>query len=41
MFFHQNHGAGGGIGSIMVGKFVCLCLARKKPSELDLAVKLF
>ena len=45
---HQNHGAGGGNGSIMVGMFVCLCLASKKPSERefspppeqDLAVKL-
>ena len=49
MFLHQNHGAGGGNGSIMVGMFVCLCLASKKPSEreffvparTDLAVKLF
>jgi hypothetical protein len=23
---HQNHGAGGGNGSIMVEMFVCLCL---------------
>ncbi len=27
MLVHQNHGAGGEIGSIMVGMFVCLCLA--------------
>ena len=33
VFIHQNHGAGGGNGSIMVGMFVCLCLASKKPSE--------
>ena len=45
---HQNHGAGGGNGSIMVGMFVCLCLVSKKPSEreffvparTDLAIKL-
>jgi hypothetical protein len=48
VFIHQNHGAGGGNSSIMVGMFVCLCLASKKPSEqkffvpvgMDLAVKL-
>ena len=48
MFIHQNHGAGGGNGSIMVGMFVCLCLASKKPSKreffvparTDVAVKL-
>jgi hypothetical protein len=47
VFIHQNHGAGGGNCSIMVGMFVCLCLASKKPSERefflpdqDLAVKL-
>jgi hypothetical protein len=48
MFIHQNHGAGGGNGSIMVGMFVCMCLASKKPSKreffdparMDLAVKL-
>jgi hypothetical protein len=42
------HAAGGENGSIMVGMFVCLCLASKKPSEreifvpvgTDLAVKL-
>jgi hypothetical protein len=45
---HQNHGAGGGNGSIMVGMFVCLCLVSIKPSEreffvpagTDLSVKL-
>ena len=25
IFFHQNHAAGGGNSSIMVGMFVCLC----------------
>ena len=48
VFIHQNHGAGGGNGSIMVGKFVCLCLASQKPSKrefflparMDLGVKL-
>ena len=48
MFLHRNHGAGGGNGSIMVGMFVCLCLASKNSSErevfvparTDLAVKL-
>ncbi len=45
---YQNHGAGGGNCSIMVGVFVCLCLVSKKPSEwkfffpagTDLGVKL-
>ena len=49
MLVHQNHGAGGGNGSIMVGMFVCLCLASQKPSEREfflpagthLGVKLF
>jgi hypothetical protein len=48
MFVHQNHAAGGGNGSIMVGIFVCLCLASQKPSgreffvpaRTDLVVKL-
>jgi hypothetical protein len=48
MLVHQNYGAGGGNGSIMVGMFVCLCLVSKKPSEreffvpagMDLGVKL-
>ena len=39
----------GGNGSVMVGMFVCLCLARKKPSKweffvparMDLTIKLF
>jgi hypothetical protein len=30
IFVHQNHAAGGGIGSIMVKMFVCLCLASQK-----------
>ena len=38
MFIHQNHGAGGGNGSIMVGMFVCLCLASKKPSKWEFFV---
>ena len=38
MFLHQNHGAGGGNGSVMVGMFVCLCLASKKPSEREIFV---
>ena len=29
---HQNHAAGGKNSSIMVGMFVCLCLASQKPS---------
>jgi len=48
VFIHQNHGAGGENGSIMVVVFVCSSLASKKPSEreffvpagMDLAVKL-
>jgi hypothetical protein len=48
MFVHQNHAAGGGNSSIMVGMFVCLYLASQKPSEreffiptrMDLVVKL-
>ncbi len=35
---HQNHGAGGGNGSIMVGMFVCLYLVSKKPSEQEFFV---
>ncbi len=35
---HQNHGSGGGNGSIMVGMFVCLCLVSKKPSEREFFV---
>jgi hypothetical protein len=33
-----RHAAGGENGSIMVGMFVCLCLASQKPSERDLFV---
>ncbi len=48
MIVHQNHGARGGNGSIMVVVFVVLCFASKKPSEreffvpagMDLGVKL-
>jgi hypothetical protein len=35
MFIHQNHAAEGGNGSIVVGMFVCLCLAIQKPSERE------
>jgi hypothetical protein len=38
MFLHQNHGAGGGNGSIMVGMFGCFCFASRKPSERDFFV---
>jgi hypothetical protein len=49
MLIHQNHAVGEENGSTMVGMFVCLCLASKKPSEreffvpagTDLGVKLF
>jgi hypothetical protein len=49
MLVHQNHAAGGENGSIVVGMFVSLCLASKKPSEREffvpagtyLGVKLF
>ncbi len=48
VWVHQIHAVGGENGSIMVGMFVCLCLASKKPSEreffvpvrTDIAVKL-
>jgi hypothetical protein len=48
MFLHQNHGAGGGNGPVMVGMFVCLCLASQNlfereffvPARTDLGVKL-
>ncbi len=48
MLDRQNHAAGEANGSIMVGMFVCLCLASKKPSKqeffvpagMDLGVKL-
>ncbi len=32
---HQNHAAGEENSSIMVGMFVCLCLASKNPSERE------
>ncbi len=38
MLVHQNHVAGGGNSSIMVGMFVSLCLANKKPFERELFV---
>jgi uncharacterized membrane protein len=38
IFVHQNHAAGGGINSIMVGIFVCWCLAIKKSSEQEFFV---
>jgi hypothetical protein len=38
MLVHQNHAAGGGNGSIMVGMFVSLCLASQKPSEREFFV---
>jgi hypothetical protein len=49
MLVHQNHDAGGENGSIMVGMFVSVCLASKKPSKreffvpagTDFGVKLF
>jgi hypothetical protein len=33
MLGQQNHAAKGANSFIMVGMFVCLCLASKKPSE--------
>jgi len=38
MFVHKNQAAGGENGSIMVGMFVLLCLASKKPSEREFYV---
>ena len=38
MLIHQNHAAGEENGSIMVGMFVCLCFASKKPSEREFFV---
>ncbi len=38
MLGQQNHAAGGGNGSIMVGMFVCLCLDSKKPSKREFFV---
>jgi hypothetical protein len=35
MFLHQSHGTRGGNDSIMVGMFVCLCLARQNPFERE------
>jgi len=35
MLIHQNHATGEENGSIMVGMFVYLCLASKKPSERE------
>ena len=48
MLIHQNHAAGGGNGSIMVGMFVCMYLASQNsfereflvPARTDLGVKL-
>jgi len=37
-FCPSNYAARGENGSIMVGMFVCLCLARKKPSEREFFV---
>jgi hypothetical protein len=47
-FFYEIHAAGGENVFIMVGMFVCLCIASQKPSErvffvparMDLGVKL-
>ena len=36
--YPSNHAAGGGNGPIMVGMFVCLCLASKKPSVWEFFV---
>jgi len=38
MLVHQNHAAGGGNDSIMVGMFVFLCLDSQKPSEREFFV---
>jgi hypothetical protein len=38
MLIHQNHAAREENGSIVVGMFVCLCLASKKPSEREFFV---
>ena len=38
MLVHQNHAAGGGNGSIMVGMFVCWCLASQNPFEREFCV---
>jgi hypothetical protein len=39
VFIHQNHGgAGGENGYIMVGMFVCVCLASQNPFEQEFFV---
>ena len=38
MLDRQNHAAGRANDSIMVGMFVCLCLASKKPSKQEFFV---
>jgi hypothetical protein len=38
MFVQKNQAAGGENGSIMVGMFVSLCLASKKPFEREFFV---
>jgi hypothetical protein len=38
IFVHQNHASGGENSSIMVGMFVCLCFASKKPSKWEFFV---
>ena len=38
IFIHQNHAPGGEIGSIMVGMFVCLCLACQQPSKQEIFI---
>jgi hypothetical protein len=34
MFVYENHAAGGENGSIMVGMFVCLCVASQKNNPI-------
>ena len=38
MLDQQHHAAGGANSSIMVGMFVCVCLATKKPSKQEFFV---
>ena len=38
MLIHQSHAVGEENGSIMLGMFVCLCLASKKASEREFFV---
>jgi hypothetical protein len=38
MFVYENNAAGGENGSIIVGMFVCLCVASLKPSEREFFV---